>query len=1084
MTVQLKRNDTKDTISYKVTNKDGSVVNLTGATVRFVMGKGKNLITNSNATIVNAVSGDVSYTLTDSDTLAAGTFNAEFEVTFSDGKVKTYPSNGYILVNIQANVDKDQSTYIEDQIAYRVSDIQVLKNSVQAQLDEFAKGDSSPEVAQARIEADNTTNVTLKARLDKKEAKFTADIATLTTNMVQRALKTDLDTTNSNVTLKADKTYVDTITSSLASGSPKGTYATLAALQTAFPTGNTNIYLVTADGKWYYWSGSAWTAGGTYQATGIGEKNVKPINTTFIEEIIGKNKLNPADINASFYYSPSNVRIQNRGAVANCVTGFTEVVEGETYLISGTHVSNSGGYFASGAVMASLQAAISNITFTTVAGGFRFTVPTGSNIKYVVINLIYDTNTNTVPGTYQMEIGTMPTAIESYKKTHKVINLHTDAETLMKMTQSAGGISNDMFQSNSITPDKTSFMEAIPKKNMINPDDIDKAFYYSPGGAAISSASGATVYAITGLIEVEEGEWYVYSGSAFRGSGGYFGENAVKVAGQSAISSITFTAPVDSNGLAFQVPLNSGIKYVALNLGKNATTQEIEGSYQLEKGEQATAIEPYEIVELIKNEHLPKGNLGNSGSSALDNSSWFAFLEGVSYGDITDKIPKFYKHWINRDKNLVVAMTGTSLTARSTEHSTDHIDKASRPPLMHSNNFASLAWDKMKWDGQQYRRYDYAGFFTETGTFVTQSNIPEWDDGAYRHGLTRYADTAGNVKFVVPIDAWQFNFIYRSDSVGSEAVNVSIAEGNGQMEVWNGTAWVEANGYIFSMKETPITLSNITAPEANSKDNGLTRSFATYQVGGNTTYQKRLKMRCKSATIDSRTTVKNVTISASTGRLLYWGVEWSPREHMITFVNASRGSHNVTIDSSTALYKFQDNEIWSFKPDLIFTENPIHNSGAGGKPSTTYFTEWWANLTNNFFFNTQNPVSMRSRAVANGVTEPEWIVFNSTLAWNFGAIADDGSLIVAPNKDNKMITAMDAQMMAHQWIKENEPNVISINAIRYWVHAGQKVFGDLKSATVGSGKGGNTFTNEGSHWNDTGSKVMAKCILPIFDFTI
>jgi hypothetical protein len=186
MTVQLKRNDTKDTITYTVTNLDGSIVNLTGASVKFVMGKNKTLITNAAATIVSAAAGTVSYTLTESDTLQAGTFNAEFEVTFSDGKVKTYPSNGYILVNIQANVDKSLSTYIEDSIAYRVSDIQILKNSIQAQLDQFAIGASNEETAQSRVEADGTVNTTLKARLDKKEAKFTQDIQTLSSSVAQK----------------------------------------------------------------------------------------------------------------------------------------------------------------------------------------------------------------------------------------------------------------------------------------------------------------------------------------------------------------------------------------------------------------------------------------------------------------------------------------------------------------------------------------------------------------------------------------------------------------------------------------------------------------------------------------------------------------------------------------------------------------------------------------------------------------------------------------------------------------------------------------------------------------------------------
>lgn len=58
------------------------------------------------------------------------------------------------------------------------------------------------------------------------------------------------------------------------SGSPKGVYATLALLQSAFPTGTTGIYLVTADGKWYYWNSTAWTAGGTYQSTGIADGSI------------------------------------------------------------------------------------------------------------------------------------------------------------------------------------------------------------------------------------------------------------------------------------------------------------------------------------------------------------------------------------------------------------------------------------------------------------------------------------------------------------------------------------------------------------------------------------------------------------------------------------------------------------------------------------------------------------------------------------------------------------------------------------------------------------------------------------------
>ena len=46
-----------------------------------------------------------------------------------------------------------------------------------------------------------------------------------------------------------------------------GAYDTLQQLQSAFPTGNTNLYIVNADKYIYYWNGSAWTKGGTIDVT-------------------------------------------------------------------------------------------------------------------------------------------------------------------------------------------------------------------------------------------------------------------------------------------------------------------------------------------------------------------------------------------------------------------------------------------------------------------------------------------------------------------------------------------------------------------------------------------------------------------------------------------------------------------------------------------------------------------------------------------------------------------------------------------------------------------------------------------------
>src|SRR5690606_36282662 len=105
-----------------------------------------------------------------------------------------------------------------------------------------------------------------------------------------------------------------TLAASLASGSPKGTYTTLSALKTAFPTGNTNIYVVTADGNWYYWNSSDWVSGGVYQSAGINDGAITSEKISFeglvpnvikgIEKIGGSvNLFNKSTVDKTGYYS-------------------------------------------------------------------------------------------------------------------------------------------------------------------------------------------------------------------------------------------------------------------------------------------------------------------------------------------------------------------------------------------------------------------------------------------------------------------------------------------------------------------------------------------------------------------------------------------------------------------------------------------------------------------------------------------------------------------------------------------------------------------------------------------------------------
>jgi hypothetical protein len=126
----VKKNDSYDAITYQLENEDNSTVDLTGASVNFVMGKKNKLITNAKATVTSATSGIVSYQLNPSDTLVSGTFLAEFVVTFANGTTKTYPSNGYITVDVEQNLDTNQNNVVLDMIASKQGDFTSKLNSI------------------------------------------------------------------------------------------------------------------------------------------------------------------------------------------------------------------------------------------------------------------------------------------------------------------------------------------------------------------------------------------------------------------------------------------------------------------------------------------------------------------------------------------------------------------------------------------------------------------------------------------------------------------------------------------------------------------------------------------------------------------------------------------------------------------------------------------------------------------------------------------------------------------------------------------------------------------------------------------
>lgn len=102
--VYITQGDTGPNLVSTLRDSNGDVVNLTGATVRFLMTArgGSTLKVNGSASIVgDATGGVVSYAWQSADTDTAGDFNAEFEVTFSGGAKQTFPNSRYLRIQVK-----------------------------------------------------------------------------------------------------------------------------------------------------------------------------------------------------------------------------------------------------------------------------------------------------------------------------------------------------------------------------------------------------------------------------------------------------------------------------------------------------------------------------------------------------------------------------------------------------------------------------------------------------------------------------------------------------------------------------------------------------------------------------------------------------------------------------------------------------------------------------------------------------------------------------------------------------------------------------------------------------------------------
>ena len=145
----------------------------------------------------------------------------------------------------------------------------------------------------------------------------------------QENLSSQLDKNTSELNNnKSNISVLNNQIKSIANGSPKGVYPTVSDLNIAFPTGNNNVYVVSSDGGWYYWNGSTWTKGGTYQSTEIADRSIGSNKVKFVDT--SRNLFDYSKVTKSYGLNVSNGALISNSSMM--VSDYIEVVENTPYL--------------------------------------------------------------------------------------------------------------------------------------------------------------------------------------------------------------------------------------------------------------------------------------------------------------------------------------------------------------------------------------------------------------------------------------------------------------------------------------------------------------------------------------------------------------------------------------------------------------------------------------------------------------------------------------------------------------------------------------------------------------------------------
>lgn len=96
----IKQGDTRYALKAVLKDNEGVPIDLTGCQVKVVIGK----MMERTPYIHDALNGEVWVVFQPEDTATPGFYYAEFKITYQDGKVETFPNNGYIKIAVSSSL--------------------------------------------------------------------------------------------------------------------------------------------------------------------------------------------------------------------------------------------------------------------------------------------------------------------------------------------------------------------------------------------------------------------------------------------------------------------------------------------------------------------------------------------------------------------------------------------------------------------------------------------------------------------------------------------------------------------------------------------------------------------------------------------------------------------------------------------------------------------------------------------------------------------------------------------------------------------------------------------------------------------